>query len=117
MFDNINNLDFGLVNLPKWTHLKSYNFVSTLRKVLENDKTNFNDWINLIFGSSQSGDKSIEVKNVFCNSSYSSGCIFSPLALKFICIDNFKKEYCIAIFIENNFKFRIKIKTFSNLKI
>ena len=110
MFDNINNLDFGLVNLPKWSHLKSYNFVSTLRKAPENDKTNFNDWINLIFGSSQSGDKSIEVKNVFCNSSYSSGCIFSPLALKFICIDNFKKEYCIAIFNENNFKFIIKIK-------
>ena len=51
--------------------------------------------------------------NVFCNSSYSSGCIFSPLALKFICIDNFKKEYCIAIFNENNFKFIIKIKNLS----
>ena len=76
MFENINHLNIGIkksnVALPQWAHNKTYKFVSKLRKVLESDKTQFNYWINLIFGSCQLGDKAIEACNIFSNSSYYS---------------------------------------------
>ena len=74
MFENINNLNIGIkntnVSLPLWAHNKTYKFVSKLRKVLESDRSQFNFWINLIFGSCQLGEKAIEVCNLFSNSSY-----------------------------------------------
>ena len=76
MFENVNNLNIGIknsnVSLPLWAHNKSYKFVSKLRKVLESDRSQFNFWINLIFGSCQLGEKAIEVCNLFSNSSYYS---------------------------------------------
>ena len=84
MFININNLnlaqnksnaenkivDINDVELPPWAMNLSYNFVLQLRKILENDKLQINNWIDLIFGFKQKGEKAVEVHNLFNGNSY-----------------------------------------------
>ena len=84
MLMNINNLnlaqnklnaenkmvDINDVELPPWAMNLSYNFVSQLRKILESDKLKINNWIDLIFGFKQKGEKAEEVHNLFNGNSY-----------------------------------------------
>ena len=84
MFININNLnlsqnklnaenkiaDINDVELPSWVENLGYNFVSQLRKYLESDNLKINNWIDLIFGFKQKGEKAEEVHNLFNGNSY-----------------------------------------------
>ena len=81
IFQNDNNLDLtqGKVNsenelilindvkLPLWSNNISSNFVLKLRRNLESNIINntINKWIDLIFGSSQKGEKAEENYNIF----------------------------------------------------
>ena len=81
LFLNDNNLDLAqnkvnseneliLINdvkLPFWSNNNSMNFVLTLRRELEsyNINNSINKWIDLIFGSSQRGEKAEENHNIF----------------------------------------------------
>ena len=81
LFLNDNNLDLTqnkvnsenqliLINdveLPLWSNNNSSNFVLKLRRYLESNKININinKWIDLIFGSSQRGEKAEENHNIF----------------------------------------------------
>ena len=81
IFQNDNNLDLtqGKVNsenelilindvkLPLWSNNISSNFVLKLRRNLESNYINntINKWIDLIFSSSQKGEKAEENHNIF----------------------------------------------------
>jgi hypothetical protein len=73
---NMNKLNLGIlhteervnnVELPAWTDQNPFVFVYVLRKILEGKEvsTNLGSWIDLIFGSKQTGPESIEKTNVF----------------------------------------------------
>ena len=84
MFNNINNLNLSQnnlneenkreeindVELPPWSMNLSHNFVVELRKNLENENLPINNWIDLIFGFKQKGEKAEEVHNIFNGTSY-----------------------------------------------
>ena len=84
MLMNINNLnlaqnklnaentfvDITDVEIPPWAINSGHNFISQLRKYLENDKLLINNWIDLIFGYKQKGEKAEEVHNIFNGNSY-----------------------------------------------
>ena len=58
------------VELPPWCNNISYNFISEMRKNLENNELKINKWIDLIFGSLQRGEKAEENHNIFMAQSY-----------------------------------------------
>ncbi|KAK8888073.1 hypothetical protein M9Y10_039133 [Tritrichomonas musculus] len=72
--ENRNNFDLGKVNsvdvndvsLPKWSK-SAIDFVYIHRKALESDyvSEHLNDWIDLIFGHKQKGQKAVEANNTF----------------------------------------------------
>ena len=84
MFKNKNNLnlaqgkvdsegrevDINEVILPPWSGNDSSNFVSEMRKFLENHDDKINKWIDLIFGSCQRGEKAEETHNIFMAQTY-----------------------------------------------
>jgi WD40 repeat protein len=77
MFINTNNLplgelqdDRGVVNhvlLPPWCQSNPYEFIRLHREALESDyvSDHLHEWIDLIFGSKQTGQAAIEACNVF----------------------------------------------------
>ena len=85
-FLNDNNIDFTqnkvnsenqliLINdvkLPFWSNNNSVNFVIELRRYLEsnNINNNINKWIDIIFGSSQRGEKAEDNHNIFQAQTY-----------------------------------------------
>ena len=58
------------VELPQWCNNISYNFISEMRKHLENNELKINKWIDLIFGSLQRGEKAEENHNIFMAQTY-----------------------------------------------
>ena len=58
------------VELPPWCNNISYNFISEMRKNLENKELKINKWIDLIFGYLQRGEKAEENHNIFMAQSY-----------------------------------------------
>ena len=58
------------VELPPWCNNISYNFISEMRKNLENKELKINKWIDLIFGCLQRGEKAEENHNLFMAQSY-----------------------------------------------
>ena len=58
------------VELPQWCNNISYNFISEMRKHLENNELKINKWIDLIFGSLQRGEKAEENHNIFKAQTY-----------------------------------------------
>ena len=58
------------VELPPWSNNNACIFVAKMRRILENGKFYLNKWIDLIFGSSQRGEKAEENKNIFKAQSY-----------------------------------------------
>jgi len=73
---NTNALDLGVrqdgtvlnhVQLPRWCHNDSNEFVRLHREALESDyvSSKLHEWIDLIFGYKQTGEASIEANNVF----------------------------------------------------
>ena len=84
MLININNLNLSQnklnaenkiveindVELPPWALNFSYNFVIQLRKTLESDNIKINNWLDLIFGYKQKGEKGEEFHNLYSGNSY-----------------------------------------------
>ena len=84
MFKNLNNLNLTQdllnadgekivindVDLPLWSEKKEANFIIKMRKVLENNSTKINKWIDIIFGVLQKGEKAEEIHNLFQAQSY-----------------------------------------------
>ena len=69
-FDN-KKYEINDVELPPWCQNTSWKFVVEIRRILEsNDLKTLNKWIDLIFGSSQRGEKAEENKNIFKAQSY-----------------------------------------------
>ena len=104
MFININKLNLGIektdVDLPKWSHNLSYEFVKVCRISLESDECqkNLNQWFDLIFGYKQIGPPAKEAKNIFMNHTY-----WGKVKIEY---DNRKKytkdeEYWINFFLRN----------------
>ena len=58
------------VELPPWCNNISYNFISEMRKILENNELKIYKWIDLIFGCLQRGEKAEENHNIFMAQSY-----------------------------------------------
>ena len=58
------------VELPPWASNFSYNFVIQLRKSLESEKCKINNWLDLIFGYKQKGQKAVEFHNLYSGNSY-----------------------------------------------
>jgi hypothetical protein len=57
------------VELPPWSK-NACAFVAKMRRILETGDFKLNKWIDLIFGSSQRGEKAEENKNIFKAQSY-----------------------------------------------
>ena len=57
------------VELPPWSK-NACSFVTKMRRILETNDLKLNKWIDLIFGSSQRGEKAEENKNIFKAQSY-----------------------------------------------
>ena len=84
MLLNINNLNLAQeklnaenkiaeindVELPPWAVNFAYNFVIQLRKSLENENLKINNWLDLIFGYKQKGQKAEECHNLYSGNSY-----------------------------------------------
>ena len=58
------------VELPPWSMNFAFNFVVELRKNLENENLPINNWIDLIFGFKQKGEKAEEAHNIYNGTSY-----------------------------------------------
>ena len=58
------------VELPPWASNLSYNFVIQLRKSLESENLKINNWLDLIFGYKQRGEKAEEFYNLYSGNSY-----------------------------------------------
>ena len=58
------------VELPPWSNKNACIFVAEMRRILEKSELKLNKWIDLIFGSSQRGEKAEENKNIFKAQSY-----------------------------------------------
>ena len=100
MFENYERFNFGCrqsgervedVALPAWSLKDPRLFVLIHRQALESElvRNNLHNWIDLIFGSKQSGEAAVEAINVFhpavsFNSTYSPNCIM-------ICIHFFNR--------------------------
>lgn len=76
LYVNCNNFDFGVnqngerihnVKIPDIFQNSPSKFVYSLRRILESEETSkfLGDWIDLIFGSKQTGNEAIENKNLF----------------------------------------------------
>jgi hypothetical protein len=76
IYINSNNFDFGVnqngvrinnVAIPDIFQENPFKFVYSLRRILESVETSkaLGDWIDLIFGSKQTGHEAIDKKNVF----------------------------------------------------
>ena len=78
MFLNLNNLNFNQdeeinnIQLPPWAKGSVYYFVSQLRSILEKDNLNINEWLDLIFGFKQRGEKAELANNIYMGTSYQS---------------------------------------------
>ena len=78
MFLNLNNLNFNNdeeinnILLPPWAKGSVYHFVAQLRNILEKDNLNINEWIDLIFGFKQRGEKAESAYNIYMGTSYQS---------------------------------------------
>ena len=84
IFLNINNLNLSQdkidsegnriiinnVDLPPWSNNNTTNFVSEMRKNLENSELKINKWIDLIFGNLQRGPGAEENHNIFMAHTY-----------------------------------------------
>ena len=69
-FDN-KKYEINDVELPPWCQNIPWKFVTKIRRILEsNDIKTLNKWIDLIFGSTQRGEKAEENKNIFKAQSY-----------------------------------------------
>ncbi|EAY08792.1 Beige/BEACH domain containing protein [Trichomonas vaginalis G3] len=76
--------DEGNVKLPSWSKT-DYEFIYLNRKALESDfvSSNLHNWIDLIWGYKQNGQKAIEADNVFDPSMYETFVVKdSDIALK-----------------------------------
>ena len=58
------------VELPPWAKNNACKFVAEMRRILEKGEFKLNKWIDLIFGSTQRGEKAEENKNIFKAQSY-----------------------------------------------
>ena len=58
------------VELPPWCKNNACKFVAEMRRALEKGDFKLNKWIDLIFGSTQRGEKAEENKNIFKAQSY-----------------------------------------------
>ena len=60
------------IKLPNWSNNNAINFVIKLRRYLESNivNSNLNKWIDLIFGSTQRGEKAEENSNIFQSHTY-----------------------------------------------
>ena len=58
------------VELPPWSKKNACIFVAEMRRFLETGECKLNKWIDLIFGSTQRGEKAEELKNIFKAQSY-----------------------------------------------
>ena len=58
------------VELPPWSKKSAFTFVAEMRRILESGEFKLNKWIDLIFGSTQRGEKAEENKNIFKAQSY-----------------------------------------------
>ena len=63
-------MEINDVELPPWASNFSYNFVIQLRKSLESENRKFNNWLDLIFGYKQRGEKAEEFHNLYSGNSY-----------------------------------------------
>ena len=84
IFQNVNNLNLSQgyvdnngknfaineVQLPPWSNNAPYLFISEMRRYLENFDVKINKWIDLIFGTYQTGEKAEEVHNIFMAQTY-----------------------------------------------
>ena len=84
MLININNLNLSQdklnaenkieeindVELPPWAMNFAYNFMVQLRKSLESENIKINNWLDLIFGYKQKGEKAEEAHNLYSGNSY-----------------------------------------------
>ena len=71
--DSDNNLVIiNDVKLPKWSNNNAMTFVINLRRYLESNyiNSNLNKWIDLIFGTTQRGEKAEENHNIFKSYTY-----------------------------------------------
>jgi hypothetical protein len=94
MFENINKLNLGYlqsfeeeinekyrvenVDLPKWSNNNKNIFIIKMREILENEKLDINNWIDLIFGINQRGKGALKKGNLFYSYCY-DGVISSRL--------------------------------------
>ena len=62
-------IDINNVILPPWSENDPSNFVTEMRKTLENENK-INKWIDLIFGSYQRGEKAEKAHNIFMAQTY-----------------------------------------------
>lgn len=69
-----NNTDFNNVVLPPWANNSPFEFIYMHRKALESHyvSSHINEWIDLIWGNKQNGEKAIEANNVFSPEFYDS---------------------------------------------
>ena len=58
------------VELPPWSKKNACIFVAEMRRILEKGEFKLNKWVDLIFGSTQRGEKAEENKNIFKAQSY-----------------------------------------------
>ena len=68
------SFDVEDVLLPGWSDRSPEIFIYKIRRLLDGNKVNINDWIDLIFGVYQFGKEAIEKKNVYMAYTY-DGCI------------------------------------------
>ena len=81
VFLNINQFNFGILKnylpedkdnikinnviLPEWTYNNVYNFIIIQREILEDDRTQIEKWIDLIFGIFQRGSYAQKIGNIY----------------------------------------------------
>ena len=103
MFENINKLNLGYlqnvnseninnsnikeekfrvenVDLPKWSNNNKNIFIIKMREILENEKLDINNWVDLIFGINQRGKGALKRGNLFYSYCY-DGVISSRIDL------------------------------------
>ncbi len=101
MFENLNKLNLGYlqnlddenindtkfdkeklkvenVDLPKWSNNNKNIFIIKMREILENEKLDINNWVDLIFGINQRGKGALKKGNLFYSYCY-DGVISSRL--------------------------------------
>ena len=80
IINNKKNLRVENVDLPKWSNNNKNIFIIKMREILENEKLNINNWVDLIFGINQRGKGALKNGNLYYSYCY-DGVISSRLNL------------------------------------